>query len=514
MPMNPRLLRPLASGFNPRSIAGLALWIDFADTATVTLDGSNKISAVTDKSASGLNGAQTTSGSRLGVSTLNGRQCADNGTASNTFGVFYSAGANVNNWRHSFVVAVWDAGGTTFPEFNSFFSASASSGTAAGLLMAGAAGTGNLIVNTGAMHGPGSRWRFNGGSYTFGDRAFPYFGGTPFVMNGDAQTDYAVNGWNVGGDRQAIGRGWRGRIAEVLSFNRSLSDSEASRIEGYLAWKWGLQAQLPYDHPYAKSFPGYGSQAVPTDADTLTYLAAVKAADGTGVEVGVANAVDAFVTGCKSDGIWDAIKASCILAGARTLSGALVPLRGSAPTNNGPFVSGDYDRKTGLVGNGTSKRLETGYLNEVAEWTNRHDAVFVHTANTAANGRYYNSTTANPSNFIEVDTVNNNLLLRAFISGQITISGQGNATGFIGVRRIADNNFAYRVAGTTTANAAAVAAVGAGPPAATPLCWFGIAGGTRLINGRMQFASAGYALDLALLDTRVSALIAAIGAAI
>jgi hypothetical protein len=31
MPMNPRLLRPRASGFDPRSISGLALWLDAAD---------------------------------------------------------------------------------------------------------------------------------------------------------------------------------------------------------------------------------------------------------------------------------------------------------------------------------------------------------------------------------------------------------------------------------------------------------------------------------------------------
>jgi hypothetical protein len=69
------------------------------------------------------------------------------------------------------------------------------------------------------------------------------------------------------------------------------------------------------------------------------------------LEIGVQSAYNDFVVGCKADGIWDAIKASCILAGARTLSGSLTPLKGAAPTNFN-FVSGDYNRKTGLVGNG------------------------------------------------------------------------------------------------------------------------------------------------------------------
>lgn len=38
-PMNNRLLRPLASGFNPRSISGLAAWYDASLASSVTLNG-------------------------------------------------------------------------------------------------------------------------------------------------------------------------------------------------------------------------------------------------------------------------------------------------------------------------------------------------------------------------------------------------------------------------------------------------------------------------------------------
>ena len=80
-----------------------------------------------------------------------------------------------------------------------------------------------------------------------------------------------------------------------------------------------------------------------TDPDALAYLAEVERIDGQALESGTRNAVIAFVTGCKADGIWTAIKASCILSGARTLSGALMPLAGTAPSNFN-FVSGDYNR--------------------------------------------------------------------------------------------------------------------------------------------------------------------------
>ena len=97
-----------------------------------------------------------------------------------------------------------------------------------------------------------------------------------------------------------------------------------------------LAAKLPYDHAYAGGYPGIGSQPLPTDADALDNLSRVKAADGAGVEVGVATAVDAFFRDLKATpGLFDAIKASCILCGARTITGALVPLAGAAPTAQG-----------------------------------------------------------------------------------------------------------------------------------------------------------------------------------
>lgn len=58
MGMSPRLLRPRATGFNPKSIANLAAWYDFNDSSTITI--STGISSVTDKSGNGRALSQTT----------------------------------------------------------------------------------------------------------------------------------------------------------------------------------------------------------------------------------------------------------------------------------------------------------------------------------------------------------------------------------------------------------------------------------------------------------------------
>jgi hypothetical protein len=44
-------------------------------------------------------------------------------------------------------------------------------------------------------------------------------------------------------------------ISEVLVYNTVLTDTPRQKIEGYLAWKWGLQSTLPPDHPYKTAAP-------------------------------------------------------------------------------------------------------------------------------------------------------------------------------------------------------------------------------------------------------------------
>jgi hypothetical protein len=119
-------------------------------------------------------------------------------------------------------------------------------------------------------------------------------------------------------------------------------------------------------------------RASATDPDAQAYLQAVEAADGQALEFEVARAIDNFVLGCKSDGIWNAIKASCILAGARTRLGALTPLVGTAPTSFN-FVDGDYNRKTGLVGNGSTKYLDSNRNNNADPQDNNHNSFYLTT---------------------------------------------------------------------------------------------------------------------------------------
>ena len=249
------------------------------------------------------------------------------------------------------------------------------------------------------------------------------------------------------------------------------------------------------------------TQLLVDDQDALTYLAAVEAADGQALESGVRLAVNAFVKGCKGDGIWPAIKASCILAGARTRLGALVPLVGAAPINFN-FVDGDYNRKTGLVGDGT-KYLDSNRNNNADPQNSKHIAAFI----TAAAGSGSTSvmgtdTVASGGSWLSRNTNNTTSSQRAnsaasyFYTNAFPISSK-----LLGVSRSASAAQSHIAAGGVQSSTLVSAA-----PINENILVFRALG--LFCPFRLAFYSIGENLDLALLDTRVTTLVNALSAAI
>jgi hypothetical protein len=241
------------------------------------------------------------------------------------------------------------------------------------------------------------------------------------------------------------------------------------------------------------------------DADASTYIEAVEAADTQALETGVRYAINDFVLGCKNDGIWDAIKASCILAGARTLNGALVPLVGAAPTNYN-FVSGDYDRETGLKGNGSNKYLDSNRANNADPQDSNHNALYV--SETVSTGRLLNSGEDGVeagTNTIAASSSKFNIRNRT--SSAIVAIGDNIGNSFVSVGRSASTAIQFRSGGITTTHTSA-----SQTPTSEPITLY--YGDGSHTDPRLAFYSIGESLDLAALDTRVSALITAIGAAI
>jgi hypothetical protein len=267
--------------------------------------------------------------------------------------------------------------------------------------------------------------------------------------------------------------------------------------------------------------PGIGAKF---DADAQAYITAVESADTQALEPAVRTAINAFVVGCKSDGIWDAIKASCILAGARTLDGALVPLKGTAPTNNGPFVSGDYDRKTGLVGNGTTKFLDSNRNNNADPQNSHHLSLYRTVAEASGVNVNIGAGTGSDVGRSAISVTigqpsSNGFFFRArqasgnSSTGTSVGEGQESTAGFIGLSRTSGSNVDFRLPDGTSGSFTRTSET----PFNGNFGVFASASGsvaTTYTASRLAFYSIGESLNLALLDARVTTLINTFGAVI
>lgn len=251
MAMNPRLLRPTPTGFDPRRIAGLVAWWDFSDagslgptsagTGTVSNNGPIKYAA--DKSGQGAamiqSGADSAAPTYL-AAAQNGRGVAgfDGGdsmvsTFTKTFTeqtVFAVARMTSAAAQRARLFTQSDAGndfGTTGHFIplerdisNEAISSYASTGDRAAVsitydtwFLACSRHTGAQIQN-----------RINNGSAA----TFSHTLNKEFTRYG------------IGEGLPSFGTRWRDRIAEVLVFSRSVSDSEMNTVARWLGKKWNI----------------------------------------------------------------------------------------------------------------------------------------------------------------------------------------------------------------------------------------------------------------------------------
>jgi hypothetical protein len=251
----------------------------------------------------------------------------------------------------------------------------------------------------------------------------------------------------------------------------------------------------------------FGLEQIITDVDVLSYISRIYLVESVPLEPNVILAINNFVVGCKADGIWNAIKASCILAGARTLAGALVPLVGAAPTNFN-FVSGDYNRKTGLVGNGSTKYLNSNRIASADPAGNRHLSVYL-SALGAQTARSYAGVTPPATTLL----IGGLALVEYTIDGSILYVGSRNSIGLAAVQAISSTTYQALAEGNiATGTKASIA-----PGPSIPYYIYGENNAntaTRFSNARLAFYSIGESLNLALLNARVTTLINAFAAAI
>lgn len=267
IPLSPPSVNPY---FSPRQLTGVtfSLWVDAADRTTTTTSGTT-ITQLRDKSGNGYNTTVIGGAPALITNAINGLSAIYfNGSS-------YMTGCNANT--------------TTTGTF--FLIATLASGQGAGQQYTSAYGFGRVVPGSAGYNEVQSingiscqnaapslalspqRNNANGPTYTLSNYNTAFMHTT--VCNGTTMAGYgngsslgttassgnfAYTFYNIGSQTSQspifYNYNWTGYVGELIAYNNALSDAQRQQVEGYLAWKWGLQSSLPSNHPYLNVPPG------------------------------------------------------------------------------------------------------------------------------------------------------------------------------------------------------------------------------------------------------------------
>ena len=236
MPMNARLLRPRAAGgFNPKSILGLQLHLDAADSSTISTG--TGVSEWRDKSATGSKWVQAVGNEQpaTGTQTMNGRNVvAFDGTNDSLSSVTPLS----TSMPLSFFVVQRIVAATSF-------GMTYTSGTVAGhfdVRQNNTSGGLNVVANTSSVINQSTD---RTGIDDIISWVVPASGGSTMFRNGSALTlalDFVkpvLTGTHYLG-RRSDGFYANVRIAEIIAYSAVLSTLQRKAVESYLGKKWGI----------------------------------------------------------------------------------------------------------------------------------------------------------------------------------------------------------------------------------------------------------------------------------
>jgi len=253
-------LKPQLPAFvNPRSIPGCSLWLDGTDPAGTGIAPANNsiVSTWVDKSGTGNNG--TSYGSPTFVtSAVNSKPSISfDGSTQRFSGPITNTGTTVS----AFAVGSMNSGGAygriiTLGSTTNYdggitplyFIAIMRLGTTQNLqsyrYTTATANSTTLTYNA----------PFQAGTVVDGTNDILYVNGTGGTSSSSTGS-FGYTQYGVGREPYTQAEFFQGYISEIIVYNAALTAAQRQSIEGYLGWKWGVQAQLPATHPYYALVP-------------------------------------------------------------------------------------------------------------------------------------------------------------------------------------------------------------------------------------------------------------------
>jgi hypothetical protein len=251
--------------FSPTQLAGMQLWLDASDDTTITRSGIN-VTGWADKNTP----AKTTTVSANRPTIVTGSLNSLNTvrfTATSTTTVTASL-ATVIGTGSVTMITLWK------PTASDTQAVSGIGITGAGgNLGVGYNGTGfyNIYEYGGSQSTYNSAttnvWVIEAGQRQLGT-IYLSWNGNPPTTTGSSSTNFTNTSMYVGG-----GAGFyaTGEVAESIFYNTVITPYERQEVEGYLAWKWGLQTSLPTSHPFYTSRPTATSVFSPTMFSSMQF---------------------------------------------------------------------------------------------------------------------------------------------------------------------------------------------------------------------------------------------------
>ena len=246
----------LGGAFSPTSISGCALWLDANDPAGTGVKPSNGTTLTTwvDK----VLGSNATANTPITYAT--------NGLATG-----YPALTFTNTQWLAGNISITGATVSVFSVFN----INSSSGGAGRVISLAATGqndfnNNNYLSISRLNNNTFGSFRNNGtigasisyltptfsSIYIDGTNAYVSINGGTFSSTASSG-NFTISSYAIATNTNTADTGGRfyGFISEVIVYNIVLTTAQRQQVEGYLAWKWGLNTSLPTTHPYFSASP-------------------------------------------------------------------------------------------------------------------------------------------------------------------------------------------------------------------------------------------------------------------
>jgi hypothetical protein len=429
---------------SPSDYSALKLWLDAADSSTITKDGSNKISAWNDKSGNSFNLSQSTSGSQPTYDATNSKVTFSSDFLSGTaptlsqpltfFTVLEYSGSNTNGqYVHDsstgrYVFGEWSSQGWGLNRGDSSLKSSTLNPTTKSVF-----------------------------SYQFDGSSSAVFINGNQELSGTHPTDNLGGNYVIGAHHDGSQAPFQGSIYEHLIIS-NISSQDRQNIEGYLARKWGIALDSSHTawHKSTKlpdaQNPGDIELGMTGLSASTSYVYRIRASNSAGSIW--SNAIK-FTTGAQlQPPAISSADASNVAGTSATTNGNLLSFDG----NDQPTVTVFYDTEANVTAGRADPYLPLSLSNTLKIWLDAEDANSFQLSgsnitkwyNKAGNGYIFDQKTGDPTrtvvngkNVVNLDGNDQLWTNDAFLATSYTIMSVSRLTGGQNARLISskDNNW-------------------------------------------------------------------------